>query len=69
MPYTYTTSADAQITAHADHAWEQWHAYLSSGVPDHIGQDASGVCCHTCQLIIVDGFSRAQEFHTFGVTR
>lgn len=57
MSYTFTTSADDQISAHADHTWEEWHAYVSSNVPEHIGNAASGICCHTCRVIIVDSFA------------
>lgn len=39
---------------HAEHAWEEWHAYLSSDHPEWVNADDTGVCCHTCGVVIVD---------------
>lgn len=52
--YGFTTSADERVIDHAEHAIEEWHAYLSSEYPEWVTPDATGVCCHTCSTIIVD---------------
>ena len=40
---------------HADHLWEEWHAYLSETVPEGADLNSTGIYCHDCQLVIVDG--------------
>lgn len=57
MAYTFTTTGRA--ADHAEHVWEGWNAYLSSQVlPDGVTADDTGICCHTCEMIVVD---RADE--------
>jgi hypothetical protein len=58
--YRFTTHA--AVTDHADHVWEEWHAYVCdlSDAPEWVTGDMSGLCCHTCQLIIVDDFGGAR---------
>lgn len=56
--YSYTTSADARAVDHAEHNRESWHAYVNdlSGAPSWVDATATGVCCHDCQLVIVESF-------------
>lgn len=54
MTYNYTDTNATSVVAHADHVWEQWHAYLTDELPEGIDRAASGICCHTCGLVIVD---------------
>lgn len=56
MDYRFTTSADARAIDHADHNYEEWHAYLAADAPEWVTGNATGVCCHDCRLIIVEGF-------------
>jgi hypothetical protein len=41
---------------HADHIWEEWHAYVCdiSDAPSFVDGNSTGVCCHTCQTIVID---------------
>jgi hypothetical protein len=52
--YTYTDTAS--VIEHAEHIWEEWHAYTdySDEKPAELDGNASGICCHTCSLIIVE---------------
>jgi hypothetical protein len=54
MSYSY--SRTESVIAHAAHTWEEWHAYLSdtSDAPEWAQGNARGLCCHSCQLVIVD---------------
>lgn len=54
--YEFTTSLASKPVDHADHAWEEWHAYLScdDNLPGWIDGDDSGLCCHDCQVIVVE---------------
>lgn len=54
--YRFTTSADARAVDHANHIWEEWHAYLSADVPEYVSANGSGFCCHDCHLVIVEVF-------------
>lgn len=52
--YRFTKRAGQSFLPHAHHAWEEWHAYLSSEYPEWVSANDTGVCCHTCRLVIVD---------------
>jgi hypothetical protein len=52
--YTYDTTSSNMIP-HAKHDWEEWHAYLvDCNLPENISGDATGICCHTCFLVVLD---------------
>lgn len=58
MSYHFAPAAELPIT-HADHNWEEWHAYLSTDetraeFPPHVDDNSTGICCHDCQTIVVD---------------
>jgi hypothetical protein len=44
------------VIDHAQHLWEEWHAYLSCDdeLPEWVDGDASGICCHSCSVIVVE---------------
>lgn len=44
------------FTPHSNHMWEEWHAYVNdlTDAPDFVTGDSAGICCHTCQLVIID---------------
>lgn len=50
----HRTGTVDNMTAHAGHTFEEWHAYLSCDpqLPQDIPGDASGICCHTCGHIV-----------------
>ena len=52
--YTYTTTAS--VLDHADHNVEEWRGYVNdlSDAPEYVNGNSSGLCCHDCQLIIVE---------------
>jgi hypothetical protein len=54
--YGYTTSRQNPAVNHADHNVEEWRAYVNdiSEAPAYVNGDSSGLCCHDCELIIVD---------------
>lgn len=52
--YAFTTTATTPVVEHADHIWEEWHAYLADELPEQFDREDSGLCCHTCHLVIVD---------------
>lgn len=48
-------SASNTLVQHADHLWEEWKAFYSAEWPDFpIDGNATGICCHTCHLVIVE---------------
>ena len=49
----YAFSAGSAVD-HADHIWEEWHAYLSADVPADVDPNAMGICCHTCRTVVID---------------
>lgn len=53
--YRIPTTSDESIL-HADHIWEEWHAYVNdiTDAPEGVNGDSTGICCHTCQTIVVD---------------
>lgn len=54
--YRYTTSEQSRTVDHAGHIWEEWRAYVcdTTDAPSYVTGASSGLCCHTCELIIVD---------------
>lgn len=52
--YSFTDTNTTNVVEHADHIWEQWNAYLASELPENVDRNATGICCHTCSLVIVD---------------
>lgn len=54
MSYTYTDSNATNIVEHAEHIFEHWNAYLADELPANVSRDATGICCHSCELVIVD---------------
>lgn len=61
---TYTYSHTATVADHADHVWEEWHAYVCDTAegPEYVNGDSAGLCCHTCRLIIVETGRPAPEY-------
>lgn len=52
MTYTFHTGNGIE---HAEHTWEVWSAQVSPGdLPTWVSRDDTGVCCHTCEVIVVD---------------
>lgn len=56
--YTYTTGSPV---SHAAHTWEEWHAYLAAELPEDVSRDATGICCHTCKVVVVDTTNSTTE--------
>jgi hypothetical protein len=54
--YRFTTTADETLVDHADHIYEEWRGYVNdlTDAPAYVNGDSSGLCCHTCQLIIIE---------------
>lgn len=54
--YRYTHRRAERMIDHADHTWEEWHAYVCdlTDAPEWVTGDSTGLCCHTCELVIVD---------------
>jgi hypothetical protein len=52
-PYRY--ERHQPTIEHADHNWEEWHAYLATGpFPTGVDNTATGICCHTCSVVALD---------------
>lgn len=54
--YSFVKRNDDNIARHFSHAWEEWHAYLCDleDAPEWVGDDDCGICCHTCETVIVE---------------
>ena len=50
--YTHTTAG--KPVDHAEHVWEEWNAYLAAELPEGVSRNDTGLCCHTCETIVVD---------------
>jgi hypothetical protein len=52
----YEYEMGGSILLHAEHNYETWHAYVCdiSDAPDGVDGNSSGICCHDCQIIIVE---------------
>lgn len=57
MGYTYRQATKpSEALEHADHTVEEWHAYVcdTSEAPSWATGNASGLCCHTCEVVLVE---------------
>jgi len=55
VTYSFVTKTAEPIVDHAEHTYEEWHAYLSGAdLPSWVLGSDTGICCHTCETIIVD---------------